>query len=576
MVADTKKPADYAVQRLAKVAGHMRTNSLTMNTHDLNPAYFLPRSAAIQPDALAIVQKGSDNVRYELTYGQFADRARGLAYYVEANGYKSVSILMSNTPAFLVSVFGIAATHAIHAGHNYRLKPQEIHYTINLAQADLIIVDEELYPLIKDFVPDNGRTVDVLIDRDVSDFDKCGSFAEAVKTGWEIDAKTGSRGWDGLFAQGLPEDSTISLWFTSGTTGYPKAVEYSHRSVYLMSLSNIIESNINCESALGEDKCGYLWILPMFHASGWTFPYSVTACRGVHFCLRKIDYSEIWWLLDNYHITHFNAAPTVNTLICNHEGAHKLRSPVRVTVAASPPSAALFKQMISMNLLPVHTYGLTETYGPFTKCYVDPKWKDLPDDKFYEMLARQGQGFIASLEARVVDPDTMKDVKRNGEEIGEIVVRGNAVMKGYFRDRAATEKAFEGGYFKTGDLAVMHPDGFIKIVDRGKDIIISGGENISSVGVENEIVKHPAVLEAAVVAVPDEKYGERPKAFITLRSSAKLAPAELIAWLKERIGGFQVPKEVTIVNELPKTSTGKIRKNVLRDVAKGKAKLPSS
>lgn len=321
----------------------------------------------------------------------------------------------------------------------------------------------------------------------------------------------------------------------------------------------------------------------MFHACGWTFPWAVTAVRGTHYCLRKIDYPEIWQLLKEERISHFNAAPTVNTLLCADPNAEKLPEPVRVTVAASPPTAHLFETMENLNLHPVHVYGLTETYGPITKGYHMPSWQSLPAKERYAKMARQGHGNILSLPARVIktaqddggswEAEGVVDVAKDGKEIGEIVFVGNICAKGYYKDAAATRKLYAGGVQHSGDLAVWHPDGAIQILDRAKDIIISGGENISSLALESMLVTHPDILEAACVAVADSHWGERPKAFVTLKSGkqGQVTGEAIIQWAKNKsdISKFMVPREVEVLDELPKTSTGKLRKNVLRDWAKG-------
>lgn len=320
----------------------------------------------------------------------------------------------------------------------------------------------------------------------------------------------------------------------------------------------------------------------MFHAMGWTFPWAVTAVRGTHYCLRKIDYPYIWSLLKEEKISHFNAAPTVNTLLCADSNAVALEHPVRVTVAASPPTAHLFETMESLNLRPVHVYGLTETYGPITKGYQLPEWENLEWKEKYAKMARQGHGLIMSLPARVIktnmdesgaweSSEKIEDVAKDGKEIEEIVFNGNLCAKGYYKDPAATRKLFAGGVQHSGDLAVWHPDGSIQILDRAKDIIISGGENISSVALEGMLVTHPDVLEAACVAVKDEQWGERPKAFITVKEGRSLKGEDVISWAKEKseISRFMVPREVEVLEELPKTSTGKTKKNVLREWAKG-------
>lgn len=314
---------------------------------------------------------------------------------------------------------------------------------------------------------------------------------------------------------------------------------------------------------------------------GWTFPWSVCAVRGTHYCLRKIDYPLIWKLLKEEGVTHFCAAPTVNTLLLSDPAAEKLQQRVKVTVAASPPSAHLFEQMTAMNLVPRHVYGLTESYGPLTVSYELEEWDALPSKERFVKIARQGHGFITSLPARVVKVSAdeedegpaegeLVDVEKDNKEIGEIVFFGNICAKEYYKDPEATRKMFAGGGMRTGDLAVWHPDGSIQIQDRAKDIIISGGENISSVALENLLAEHPSILEVAVVALPDEQWGERPKAYVTARNGETPEPADVIAFARERGKKFMVPKEVEVLAELPKTSTGKIRKNILREWAKGK------
>ena len=316
------------------------------------------------------------------------------------------------------------------------------------------------------------QRIPLIIDNDTDQDD--GPYDQAVLEGLEIDKQQGRQGWDGLEVQAPHEENMIALAYTSGTTARPKGVEYTHRSAYLAALGNALESGLNYH----EGRCHYLWTLPMFHAMGWTFPWAVTAVRGTHYCLRKVDYPLIWRLLKEEGITHYNAAPTVNTLLCNAPEAERLPNPVRVTVAASPPTGHLFEQMTNLNLHPVHVYGLTETYGPITKGYPMPAWEQLPNHEKYGKLARQGHGFITSLGARVVKADqpddTLVDVRRDGKEVGDIVLVGNICARGYYKDPNATKKLFAGGMLHTGDLAVWHEDGAVQIIDRGKDIIISG------------------------------------------------------------------------------------------------------
>ncbi|KAI5859356.1 acetyl-CoA synthetase-like protein [Durotheca rogersii] len=542
--------------------------------HQLSPTFFLERAAAIEPDATAIYHVTTNGQVLRRSYGEFADRARGLAYYLRKHGYKRVGVLATNTPAFLESIFGINAAGGVIVPANYRLKADDVTYIFEFAAVDSIIVDKEFLPLLDKFAKSHPNVPFIVdLDTDATEGELSGPFDEAVLEGLKHDQALGGQGWAGLQVHPAHEDDMIALPFTSGTTSKPKGCVYTHRGAYLAALANIVESGLNDDYA----KCKYLWTLPMFHAMGWTFPWSITAVRGTHYCLRKIDYPLIWRLLKEEGITHFNAAPTVNTLLCASEGAERLPRPVRVTVAASPPTAHLFEQMTDLNLRPVHVYGLTETYGPITKGYPMPEWETLPRHDKYARMARQGHGFLTSLSIRVVKTDqpegVLVDVARDGKEIGEIVFFGNICCKGYYKDPEATRKLFAGGALHSGDLAVWHPDGSAQIQDRAKDIIISGGENISSVALEAMLVQHPAVLEAGVVAVPDSHWGERPKAYITVKpdgDNAALQPQDLIDWARghSAISKFMVPREVEIVPELPKTSTGKIQKNVLREWAK--------
>lgn len=355
------------------------------------------------------------------------------------------------------------------------MKPEDIHYILAHADVDAVIVDATFIRLLDSYQrsnPDVPLIIDT--DTDATEGKLCGPLNEAVLTGLKYDVENGGKGWEGLRMHAVDEEGVIALAYTSGTTARPKGVEYTHRGVYLAAMSNMIESGLNRHSG----RCRYLWTLPMFHAMGWTFPWAVTAVRGTHYCLRKIDYPMIWKLLLEENITHFNAAPTVNTLLCASEAAQRLPMPVRVTVAASPPTPHLFEQMTNLNLSPVHAYGLTETYGPITKSYYLPAWDDLPTEEKYHKMARQGHGFITSLPIRVIKTGVAEgvivDTKQDGKEIGEIVCEGNICAKGYYKDPEATKKLFAGGVLHTGDLAVWHPDGAAQILDRAKDIIISG------------------------------------------------------------------------------------------------------
>ena len=348
-------------------------------------------------------------------------------------------------------------------------------YIFTHAEVEVVIVDAEFLPLLQSYQRQNP-SVPLIIDTDTdaTEGESSGQFDQAVLEGLTYDTELGAKGWKGLEEQAGNEEDVIALAYTSGTTAKPKGVEYTHRGIYLAALANVIESGLNYHTG----RCRYLWTLPMFHAMGWTFPWAVTAVRGTHYCLRKMDYSEIWRLLLDENITHLNAAPTVNTLLCAAKEAKPLAEPVRVTVAGSPPTPRLFEQMTALNLQPVHVYGLTETYGPITKGYHIPAWDLLSTDEKYHKMARQGHGFITSLPIQVIRTDMPEDdileVKRDGREIGEIVCAGNICAKGYFKDPDATKRLFAGGVLHTGDLAVLHPDGAAQILDRAKDIIISG------------------------------------------------------------------------------------------------------
>jgi acyl-CoA synthetase (AMP-forming)/AMP-acid ligase II len=582
------------------IDGHAQGTSSWFNHHTLSPAFFLPRAAQIEPDAPAIYHRTKNGKILRRSYIEFADRARGFAYYVKKKGYRRTGILATNTPAFLEAIYGIGAAGGINIAINYRLKADDISYIFDHADADSIIVDAEFLPLLDDFRTTHPNVAIIIdTDTDATQGQLSGPFDDAVLEGLKYDIELGSKGWDGLVAQAPNELDINALAYTSGTTARPKGVEYTHRSCYLAALGNVIESGLSYH---GTERARYLWTLPMFHAMGWTFPWAVTAARGTHYCLRKIDYPEIWRLLKEEKITHYCAAPTVNTLLCADSNAEKLEQPVRVTVAASPPTAHLFQTMEELNLHPVHVYGLTETYGPITKGYHMLSWSDLEPKERYAKMARQGHGFVTSLPCRVVNSEKaekgiIEDVKKDGKEIGEIVFDGNICARGYYKDKDATAKLFKGGVLHSGDLAVWWPDGAIHILDRAKDIIISGkssvfsfpysscpichhtttntylpgGENISSVALESIIVTHPDILECGVAAVNDSHWGERPKAFITVKKGKELKNEDVVQWCKEHkaISRFMVPREVEVVDELPKTSTGKIRKNVLRQWAKG-------
>jgi len=514
---------------------------------ELSPVSFLERSAYVLPDKLAV-----DHGDRRYTYRQLAERVNRLASGLRKAGmgkHDRVAFLCPNTPAMLEAHFGVPAAGGILVTINTRLSTDEIGYILKHSGSTFLFVDHELEPLVGPLdlsglqvvrVDDTGGAGDPY-----EDFLRAGA-PEPVES-WLED-----------------EEETISINYTSGTTGRPKGVMYTHRGGWVNAVGEIIESGLGFDTR-------YLWTLPMFHCNGWCFTWAVTAVGGTHVCLRKVDPDRIWDLFEAEGVTHYNGSPTVQVSVVNHPRARKLARPITVTVAAAPPSPTLLARLKELNFRIVHVYGLTETYGPHTVCEWHREWDALPVDEQARLMARQGQGYAVFDLVRVVD-EKMGDVPRDAETLGEVVMRGNNVMKGYYEQPDATAEAFRGGWFHSGDIAVWHPDGYIELRDRKKDIIISGGENISTIEVEQCIVKHPAVLECAVVAIPDEKWGERPKAFVTLKAGATATEAEIIEHCKKHIAHFKAPAAVEF-GELPKTSTGKIQKFILREREwKGKAK----
>ncbi|ETS73331.1 hypothetical protein PFICI_14936 [Pestalotiopsis fici W106-1] len=539
-----------------------------VNFHPLSPTSFLKRAASISPETPAIVHVDRQGQRVQWSYQSMSDAVMGLAYYLKAKNLRRVGIFAPNTPAFLISVYGIGAAGGVNVAVNYRLSPTDVAYIFAHAEVEAIIADQEFVHLLDIFRRDHPGAL-VITDDDVTE-SNC-SFNQAIEKGLQQNVLEGAKGWEGLLLHPENELDVIALAYTSGTTARPKGVEYLHRGAYLASLANAAEYGL----ANIQNECRYLWTLPMFHALGWCCVWAVTAVRGTHYCLRKIDYPRIWALLREERITHFCAAPTVNTLLCSSPEARTLANPVNVIVAASPPTPTLFKQLKAFNLHPTHVYGMTETYGPVTKCYPSPAWDQLSSTDKFERMARQGHELLTSLPARVIrQPNTSDDhnaslilenVRRDGTEIGEVVFTGNVCANGYYKDAEGTKRLFEGGVLHSGDLAVWHSDGAIQIVDRSKDIIISGGENISSVALESILAGHPDILEVAVVAVKDQQWGERPVAYITVKPERPVLARDIVEWAKQAPGmsRFMVPRDVIILGALPKTETGKIQKHIL-------------
>jgi fatty-acyl-CoA synthase len=435
----------------------------------------------------------------------------------------------------------VPAAGGILVAINTRLSPREVGDILAHCGARFLFVDAELEPVLSALDLAGIRVV--RIDDTGLDEDPYEMFLNTSPTASVRSLLT-------------DEEQTIAINYTSGTTGRSKGVEYTHRGTYLMALAHIIETGLSGDSV-------YLWTGPMFHASGWCFPWAVTAIAGTHVCMRKVDYNLIWDLIDTYDVTHFHGAPTVHLGIASHPKAHRLDRLVTVIVAGAPPSPTLLARLRHLNFRPLHIYGLTETYAPATICEWHREWDTLSDDEQSRMLARQGVPYLGVERVRVVD-EAMQDVPLDGQTMGEVVMRGNSVMKGYYDDPVATEAAFAGGWFHSGDLAVMHPDGYIELRDRKKDIIISGGENISTIEVEQVIVRHPAVLACAVIAIPDEQWGERPKAFVTLGPGLVVTEEELILFCRDQLAHFKCPAAVEF-GELPMNSTGKVQKYALRE-----------
>jgi fatty-acyl-CoA synthase len=506
---------------------------------ELTPVDLLERAAYVYPEKVAVVDRNR-----RLTYAELGARAWRLANALRAAGLDKgdrVATLLPNCTAMLEAHFGVPAAGGILVTVNTRLSAGEIRYILEHSRSRFLLVDAELAPVVEE-IDLGGVTVIRVDDTGAPDDPYERLLAGASPT------RPPSRLED--------EEETISINYTSGTTGRPKGVEYTYRGVYLNALNEALVAGLSQESV-------FLWLQPMFHCNGWCFPWAVTAVAGRHVLTRKVDPDLVWELIDAEHVTNFNGAPTIQLMIINHAKAHRVEHPVTVVVAAAPPSPTLFGRMSELNFRVVHVYGLTETYGPITVSPEQEDWHELPAEQRARLLARQGQAYISADLVRVVDEE-LKDVARDGETVGEVVMRGNNVMHGYFDDDEATADAFRGGWFHSGDLAVWHPDGNVELRDRSKDVIVSGGENISSIEVEQAIVAHPAVLECAVVATPHPHWGERPKAFVTLRQGASATPEEIADFVRGRLAGYKCPDAVELC-ELPKTSTGKVQKYVLRE-----------
>ncbi|MFQ5418552.1 MAG: AMP-binding protein [Myxococcota bacterium] len=516
----------------------------------LTPLVFLERTVRVFPDKTA--------VRYGdagWSYREFADEVGRFAGALARAGVSHgdrVALLAPNVPTLLAAHFSVPLLGASLVAINTRLNASEVGYILNHSGAKVVLCDPELAPSVA-AAPDGLAAKPLLVNLE---------DPVACVTGTPLDGPTFDAFVDG--ADVLPvtggiddERRMLSINYTSGTTGRPKGVLYTHRGAALNALGEIVAHQLERDSV-------FLWTLPLFHCNGWCFPWAVTAVAGTHVMLRRVEPACILDRITAEGVTHFNGAPTVLLMLAEAPEARGVRfdPPLRVATGGSPPSPTLLARMEELGVCVTHLYGLTETYGPHVYCQLQPGWEDLDVAGRAAVLARQGVPYHTATHLRVVD-GAMRDVPPDGETMGEVVMRGNNVMTGYFEDPEATAAAFEGGWFHSGDLGVVHPDGYIELRDRKKDIIISGGENISTIEVEHTVVEHEAVLECAVVSIPDEKWGEIPKAFVSLKPGARVSEADLIAFCRERLAHFKCPKAVEFT-ELPKTSTGKIQKFVLR------------
>ncbi len=525
----------------------------------LTPISFLARSAAVYPGKPAVIH--GDRV---FTYAEFAARCRRLASALARRGIgpgDTVAIMAPNVPAMLEAHFGVPMAGAVLNALNYRLDAGTIAFLLEHSGAKVLITDREFAGTIEGAL-ERTRSRPVVID--IDDPLHGGEGRRLGETDYEALLEEGDPGFEP--APPADEWQAICLLYTSGTTGSPKGVVYHHRGAYLNALGNALAFGLTPRTV-------YLWTLPMFHCSGWTYTWAVTAAGGTHVCLRRVDPALIFPAIARHRVTHMCGAPVVMTMLIHAPAEVKRRFDHVVEFAtggAAPPSAVI-EAMEAMGFRVTHLYGLTESYGPATLCAWQESWDGLALPERAALMARQGVGYPTLERLMVADPKTMTPVPRDGRTLGEVMLRSNTLMKGYLKNRPATEEAFRGGWFHTGDLAVWHPDGYIEIKDRSKDIIISGGENISSLEVEEVLYRHPAVMEAAVVARPDEKWGETPCAFVALKPGAEgVGETEILRWCRDHLAGFKVPKRV-VFGPLPKTSTGKIQKFVLRERARSEA-----
>ena len=527
------------------------------NYQPLTPLSFLQRSAAVYPDHVAIIHGAA-----RITYSQFYARSRKLGSALAKAGIgkgNTVSVLLANTPAMLECHYGVPMTGGVLNTLNTRLDAATIAFSLAHAEAKILIVDKEFSKLAREALALMTAPHPIVIDYTDPEYAVDGEAVGSID--YEQFLQSGHQD----YAWHWPADEwdAISLNYTSGTTGNPKGVVYHHRGACLLAQGNVLTGGMPKHAV-------YLWTLPMFHCNGWCFPWSISVVGGTHVTLRWVRSKLIWEALATHGVTHLCGAPIVMSTILNAPAEEKkpLSQTVEFFTAAAPPPEAVLAAMAEAGFNVTHLYGLTETYGPAVVNDWKAEWDQFDGPARAAKKARQGVRYHALEDLTVMDPETMTRVPADGETLGEVMFRGNVVMKGYLKNPKASHEAFAGGWFHSGDLGVLHPDGYIQLKDRSKDIIISGGENISSIEVEDVLYKHPAVQAAAVVAKPDEKWGETPCAFVELKPGRNATPDEIIAWCRDGMAHYKVPRHV-VFTELPKTSTGKIQKFKLRDMAKG-------
>jgi len=528
----------------------------------LTPLSFLERTAGVFPNRLAWIHGDRS-----ATYREFQERCLRLASALKKCGVTkndTVSIMASNIPPMLEAHYGVPMAGGVLNTLNVRLDPTTIAFSLEHAETKVLITDREFSPVVKEALGRTNRKI-LVIDIDDPVYDGPGELLGTVE--YEDFLKSG----DPEFVWIRPDNEwdSISLNYTSGTTGNPKGVVYHHRGAYLLALGNILSWNMQSGPV-------YLWTLPMYHCNGWCIPWTMSAIAGTSVCLRKVEALAIYSLIDQHKVSHLCGAPVVLGLLINAPDKRKFSHTVRIMTAASAPPSSVIAAMEDLGFEVSHVYGLTETYGPATVCEWHAEWNEKPLEERARLKSRQGVPYVMLEGLSIRDPETLEHVPRDGETMGEVMLRGNIVMKGYLKNPKATAECFAGGWFRSGDLGVMHPDGYIELKDRSKDIIISGGENVSTLEVEEALYRHPAIIDAAVVARPDVKWGETPCAFVSLKSGYEgVTESEIIEHCRNYLAGYKVPKTV-IFGPLPRTSTGKVQKYVLRERASGLGSLTKS